>query len=278
MALFPVPSDQELSSSAGWDRVDKRTYAVTRYHFGYREVQAERKTYLGEILDAYKTPAEIHLISEEGVEITVREQKVEEVGRQLILNEGIVAELSAGIKAGLLDLGASVHTTVQQEISKQLSVSQTTTSVSGVKRKVTLKKKISIDQGTIDQTFVSVQGYTRKKVELWLRFLDYLTVELKGKRRYKHPVLRENEHINRIKLNLPVAQFEYYESLDNLNSVLILSEQDYQQAENVLTDPTAVQVYRPEFNCPPARLPSFRTYTTLYQLADIAFPLAGWRK
>ncbi len=278
MALFPVPSDQELMSPAGWDRVDKRTYAITRYHFGYREMQAERKTYLGEILDAYKTPGEIHLISEEGVEITVREQKAEEVSRQLILNEGIVAELSAGIKAGLLDLGASVHSTVQQEISKQLSVSHTTTSVSGVKRKVTLKKKISIEDGTTNQTFVSVQGYTRKKVELWLRFMDYLTIELKGKRRYKQPVLRENEHINRIKLNLPVAQFEYFESLDNLNSVIILSEREYQQADDVLPDPSAVQVFRPDFSCPPARLPSFRTYTTLYQLADIAFPPSARRK
>jgi len=282
MALFPVPSNEELMSPDGWDKLDKRTYAITRYHFGYREVQAERKTFLGEILNAYRTPAEIHTVAEEGVEVTVREQTVEEVGRQLIQGEGILAELSLSLNPSLGVGVARVETNhqarIQKEVIEQLTVHETTTSISAVKRQVKLKKKTAIPGGTVHQTFVSVQAYKRKRVQLWLRFIDYLTIEIKGRRRYKHPVLKDNQHRNRVKLNVPVAEFIYYESLDHLNGGIILSESEYQQADNVLNDPTEVLVSPPTFECQPTRLPSFRSYKTLYQLADIAFPPGGKRK
>lgn len=278
MALFPVPSNEQLMTRENWDQLDKHTYAVTRFHFSYREEQDGRNTYLGEIIDAYQTPAEIHVVSTEGVEIIVREQKVQEVGRQLIQEDGIVAGLSSGVKSSLLTLGASVQAAVQQDIRRQLSVTQTSTSISGVERTVKLKKKIEIEGGTLNKVFYSVQVFKRKKVQLWLRFMDFLTVELRGKRRYKRPSLKNNEHQNRIKLNLPVAEFIYYESLNPLNSAIILSQEEYQTADNVLPNPSEVLVGPPLFKCQPARLPSFRSYKTLYQLSDIAFPPPSRRK
>jgi hypothetical protein len=84
-------------------------------------------------------------------------------------------------------------------------------------------------------------------------------------------VLKDNEHLNRIKLNLPVAEFTYYESLNPLNSTVLLSNEEYGTADNVI-NPAEVKISSPRFDCSPARIPSFRTYKTLYQLADIAFP------
>lgn len=274
-----VPAGVELTKEKGWSHPEKYLYFMARLNLHVEQYQAENPVYFGEVLRPFRTTdfSETRVIETFEEECTV--VSAEETTRStLIENEvvaGIASEIGGGIELPAYTLSAKVGSTYQEKIKTGISASLKNVRTITRREKKSFEIQQSIVKGAKELIY-AVAGYKRYRWDVYLHYIDYLFVEYRRsmlklrKRKINMPRPHGPNHINRIKVNMPLFTISYWE-LDPKSS-LLFTESEYKGLPHKIKNPdrAVIEELHTPINLP---LPSRPDRPTLYTLSNIAFPL-----
>jgi hypothetical protein len=189
----------------------------------------------------------------------------------------LAAELSGKLGAGPL---AEVRSQIKSVDQEKFRESFRSTFTVGTTHSRRIKKILADEVQTMPKQFtpgdriLGVRLYYKYAYDLYLVYIDYLYVIYTPRglklKRSKHPPVIGNRHVNMLHLNLPLATLYTWRELPYLDHV---KQSEY---TNEVEDPEEVTVTAVP---PTTRMPFARRRpdTTLYQLAEKAFPRKLWR-
>lgn len=273
-----IPYSVDLTDDSAWSKLEEQDYIyfIVRFHLYIHEYQSEKTTYPGEILASFHTAekSETETISALEKEHTVTD--ITETISSQLLSEELLTEVAATIN-GNLDLltyqfsgearsalSHRVHSSVQTSLKSARTVT--------TKRQERFEIHQKVHAGS-DEKIHAVACYKPMAWDIYLHYIDYLVVEYRttffGLRKKKRNLPRPigNRHVNRIKMNLPLAGINYWELLPK--SSFLFSESQYQAEKTVSPDEIG---FRDELEPISLALPPHPERPTLYTLSNIAFP------
>lgn len=281
-----IPVSVDLTKEEGWsqDIQDKYRYFIGRLYVHIEQYQDEENPInFGEIITPYRTTDH----SEAGQTITIEHKytkiHIEETTRTVFLENEFTSNLAAEIGASIefpfnqttSTLASKLSAGFQEKIKSSVtrSFSNTTTISSEVSTKVELYQKI---EKNAKELHLAIAGYKKYRWEVYLHYIDYLLVEYrpttwglrKKKTNWPRPV--GSEHVNRIKMNLPLFKITFWEF--DPRASLIYTESEYKQLTNKIKNPDRVITEKLETTID-LPLPAKPEKPTLYTLSNIAFPL-----
>lgn len=270
------PSDVNLSRPDGWLENEKNTYYAVRLHLLLETHQAENKTCIGEIINAFHGPGKIEIKDTIEGELSIINLS-ETVSTQIVSEEilsGIHAELLAGLQMPFYHVTPGLSASIQARLTKTMQTSATGRTT--VEQRVTQRFEVtqSFDMQS-NEDYYAVAVYKPMLCDVYLHYIDYLFAEystsLFGLRKKKTNLPRPvgNHHTNRINVSEPLFSIRYWEQLPR--SLQVFSQQQYAQQPDKVFFPDTVSV-EPLRKAAQLYLPDRLERPTLYTLSNVAFP------
>ncbi|HLN97107.1 MAG TPA: hypothetical protein VK208_01360 [Pyrinomonadaceae bacterium] len=280
---FSIPYVTELEQEAGWERLPgaHHMYRVIRCHYWLRDRQV-KPACTGEVVDALSSVAGIKEKYTDTVEVEHTTQRCDQaVWESLRTEESMLkfaSELSAGIGSDALGkLGANVKNEAQVTLQNSFRNTFQVQVSEGFREKRTTTKEYSIDPRKFrkDEKVVLATAYNRRAYDLYLLFVDYLTIKYERppwalkQKRSKLPEIVGGKHLNVVRCDLPLSTILFWQQLPN--TVLPFYETDYKLE---VEDPFEIQVENYSGGRTPYVPPNVKP--TLYEISNKPFPLKRW--
>lgn len=270
------PSDVILSRPDGWLEQGKNTYYTIRLHLLLERHQAENKTCIGEILNAFHGPGKIEVKDTVEGELSIINLS-ETVASQIVSEEmisGITAELLAGLQTPFYHVTPGISTSIQSRLSR--TAQTTSTGRTTVEQRVAHKFEVTHSFETqTDEDFYAVAVYKPMLCDVYLHYIDYLFVEYRAslfglrKKKINLPRPVANQHVNRINVSKPLFSLRYWEQLPRSSQIYSQEKYALQPDKVYFPDTVSVEPLRKPVQL---YLPEWPERPTLYTLSNIAFP------
>lgn len=280
---FSIPYLTELEQEAGWERLPNasHTYRVIRCHYMLRDRQV-KPACVGEVVDALTSVTGIKQKQIDTVEVEHTIQKCNQaVKESLITDESMVkfaSDLSAGIGSDTLGkIGVGARTEALNKLTNSFRQTFQVQVSDALREKRTTTKEYEIDPDKFrrDEKVVLATAYNRRAYDLYLLFVDYLTIKYERPpwalklKRYKLPEIVAGKHLNAFSCDLPLASILYWQPLPK--TVLPFYETDYKLEVN---DPFEVLVGQVSGNSKTRTEAKARP--SLYEISNKPFPRKRW--
>jgi hypothetical protein len=281
---FSIPYVTELEQETGWERLPgaHHMYRVIRCHYLLKDRQV-KPACTGEVVDALASVAGITQKYTDTVEVEHTTQKCEQAVKESLMTEQsmlkFASELSAGIGSDALGkLAASVKNEAQLTLTNSFRNSFQVQVSQSLREKRTTTKEYEIDPKKFrkDEKVVLATAYNRRAYDLYLLFVDYLTIKyerppwaLKLKRTKLPEIVGNKPHLNVMKCDLPLVSILYWQQLPK--TVLPFYETDYKLE---VDDPFELKTVEFSGGRPPHVEP--RAKPSLYEISNKPFPLKRW--
>jgi hypothetical protein len=272
-----IPADDDLTEEAGWTKLDKYLYFAVRYHLLIDDEQTGEFR-PGDVLRTFRTTDFTETEIVKTFEMEVTRADLEETTCSILLDqqlsEKVTGTIQGSAKSPFYELSAGVGSALEKSIRSSVEQSIRVDRSVSIRRKESFSVVQRVKPGSRDLQ-LAVAGYRRYNRRVFLHYIDYLFVEYQvsslGLRRKKRNLPRPegNLHKNRIPINAPLFQMNYWEL--ETESSLLYTEEEYQRASRVQhPDRITFETLEEENHFP---LPRKLHRPTLYKLSKIAFPV-----
>src|SRR5690349_6407810 len=280
---FSIPYVTELEQESGWERLpdDTDTYRVIRCHYLLRDRQV-KPACVGEVVDALASVVGIKQKQTDTVEVEHTIQRCDQAVKESLRTEETMVKFASDLSAGIGSdkvgkIGATAKTEAQNKLMNSFRNTFQVQVNEAFQEKRTTTKEYEIDPKKFrrDEKVVLATAYNRHAYDLYLLFVDYLTIRYERppwglkQERYKLPEIVGNWHPNIIKCDLALASIFYWQPLSK--TVLPFYESDYRLE---VTDPFEVLVEKFSGSSTPRVKPEPRP--SLYELSNKPFPFKRW--
>ena len=249
-----IPLSVDLTKEKGWSQSsqDKYLYFTGRLNLYIKKDQDEENPVnFGEIITSYRNTD----YSEAGQTITFEHKYtrvlMEETTRTVLLENEFTSSLTSELGASLgfpinqpiNSFSSKLSAGFQEKIKSSVTRSFSNTTTVSTEESIKFERYHKVDKGAKELHLV-IAGYKKYRWEVYLHYIDYLYVEYRpttlGLRKKKTNLPRPvgSEHVNRIKMNLPLFKITFWEF--DPEASLIYTESEYKQLPNKIKDPDRV--------------------------------------
>lgn len=273
-----IPFAVDLTQESAWEKLNTKgsSFGVVRCHFQLNERIVDEPHKVGNSLAVYKSPQGVgsqHVISSSFELEAIKEEK--SIHKFLEENETVAsfaAELAAKLGFSKNEISSGIKSELTNRLKSEISSTHEIFESSKVRETVAFEITNTIDP-SITEPIVAVPAYKRKSYDLLLAYVDFLRVDYERsafglrKKSKKYPKIKDfNSHPNKIKFGVPLATIYYWEFLPK-SSILMLEKTHRVE----VADSEEITIESPR--CEKKKYVKFPDVPTLYQVANVAFPL-----